>query len=87
MQDTRFLSEELLDIFGYEKNDPNSFETWASRVAPEDFQRVRELMEDGHRSGQMDFEYRYQHPLLGLRWLHCKGSRAEAGFPNVRRSD
>ena len=34
-------------------------------------------MEEGHRSGQMDFEYRYQHPVRGLRWLHCKGSRAK----------
>ena len=39
VQDTRFLSDELRDIFGYEKNDPNSIETWASRVAPDDFQR------------------------------------------------
>ena len=77
VQDARFLSDELRHIFGYEENDPNSFETWASRVAPEDFERVRELMEAGHRSGQMDFEYRYLHPVLGLRWLHCRGSRAQ----------
>jgi PAS domain S-box-containing protein len=23
----------------------------------------------------LDFEYRYQHPELGLRWFHCKGRR------------
>ncbi len=77
LKDARFLSEELRAIFGYEENDSNSFETWASRVAPDDFERVRELMEAGHQSGQMDFEYRYRHPVLGLRWLHCRGSRAQ----------
>ena len=74
-RNTQVLSDELHDIFGYEKDDPHSAQTWASRVAPEDFQRVCELMETGYHSGHMDFEYRYLHPVLGLRWLHCEGSR------------
>ena len=74
IQNTRVLSDELHDIFGYEKNDPNSSQTWSSRIAPDDFAKVCELMEQGQISGHMDFEYRYRHPERGLRWLHCKGS-------------
>jgi PAS domain S-box-containing protein len=76
-QNIQALSDELHDIFGLENNDPNSGQTWASRIAPDDFQKVRKLMEEGQSSGQMDFEYRYQHPVHGPRWLHCKGSRAK----------
>ena len=76
---TRNLSDELHDIFGYEKSDPNPGQTWASRIAPEDFPKVREWMEQGQISGHMDFEYRYRHPARGVRWLHCKGSRLKQG--------
>ncbi len=75
VQNIQALSEELHDIFGLENTDPTVSITWASRVAPDDFQRVCDLMEEGHRSGEMDFEYRYEHPVRGLRWLYCKGRR------------
>ena len=32
-------------------------------------------MQQGSESGTMEFEYRYLHPDLGLRWLFCKGRR------------
>ena len=32
-------------------------------------------MEEASRTGEMDFEYRYEHPESGLRWFYCKGRR------------
>jgi PAS domain S-box-containing protein len=69
------LSVELLRIFGLDPGDPDHARTWTSRVDPGDWEMVTRCMEEGYRSGAMDFEYRYAHPHLGLRWLCCKGSR------------
>ena len=33
------------------------------------------LMEQSGRTGEMDLEYRYHHPALGLRWLQSRGRR------------
>ncbi len=77
VEDTRSLSPELHRIFGTDAADPDRGETWAARVHRADWPKVRQLMEEGHRLGAMKFEYRYQHPALGLRWLYCKGRRQE----------
>jgi PAS domain S-box-containing protein len=69
------LSEELHRIFGTEASDPDRVAKWAARVHPADWPKVQRLMEDGHRTGEMEFDYRYQHPEFGLRWLYCKGRR------------
>jgi PAS domain S-box-containing protein len=69
------LSPELDRIFGVDAADPERIEKWASRVHPEDTPKVQAMMEEGHRAGNMEFEYRYIHPELGLRWLYCKGRR------------
>ena len=49
--------------------------TWESRIHPEDWPKVQSEMETADRTGVMEFEYRYQHPELGLRWFYCKGRR------------
>ena len=36
-------------------------------------------MKEGAETGNMDFEYRYQNPETGLRWLYCKGSMLRDG--------
>lgn len=74
-EDTHVLSPELHQIFGTVPSDPNHAAKWYERVHSEDMPRVRELMEGGFASGEMDFEYRYLHPQLGLRWFYCKGRR------------
>jgi PAS domain S-box-containing protein len=75
VESTQSLSEELHRIFGTEPSDPDRVAKWAARVHPADWAKVQQLMEEGHRSGEMEFDYRYHHPELGLRWLHCKGRR------------
>jgi PAS domain S-box-containing protein len=74
-RDTRALSTELLRIFGIGASDPESARIWAARVWPEDWPKVQQLMQQGSQTGKMEFEYRYLHPELGLRWLYCKGCR------------
>jgi len=73
--EARELSPELHRIFGTEPSDPDYAEKWSARVYPDDRPTVLRLLEEGHRSGEVDFEYRYNHPELGLRWFHCKGRR------------
>ena len=69
------LSSELGVIFGVEVDDPDRGQKWASHVWPEDWPKVQALMQQGSQTGEMEFEYRYLHPELGLRWLYCKGRR------------
>jgi PAS domain S-box-containing protein len=73
--DTQALSTELLRIFGIGASVPENARLWASRVWPEDWPKVQALMQQGSQTGKMEFEYRYLHPDLGLRWLYCKGCR------------
>jgi PAS domain S-box-containing protein len=72
---TTALSPELHRIFGTDPADPKHTERWYSRVDPDDLPRVQRLMGESHHSGEMDFEYRYNSPDLGPRWLLCKGRR------------
>jgi PAS domain S-box-containing protein len=69
------LSPELHRIFGTDPSDPRRVDMWASRVYPEDWPKVQLFMQEGHKLGSMEFEYRYQHPESGLRWFYCKGRR------------
>jgi PAS domain S-box-containing protein len=69
------LSPELHRLFATEPSDADRLKTWLSRIHPADRNRVTLLMHEGHRLGQMEFEYRYQHPDLGVRWFLCKGQR------------
>jgi PAS domain S-box-containing protein len=69
------LSPELHHMFGTDPDDPERVQKWLERIYPADRARVELLMWEGQRLGSMEFEYRYLHPHLGLRWLFCKGMR------------
>ena len=71
------LSSELHRMFATDANDPNYADQWASRVYPQDWAKVQRWMAEGQDSGEIDFEYRYLHPELGLRWFYCKGRRVQ----------
>jgi PAS domain S-box-containing protein len=74
-ESSQSLSEELHRIFGTEASDPDRVAKWAARVYPADWPKVQQHMEQAARTGTMEFDYRYKHPELGLRWLYCKGRR------------
>ena len=71
------LSPELHRMFATAENDPDHARVWAERVHQEDWEKVQQLMQEGYSHGEMEFEYRYQNPDLGTRWLYCKGRRNE----------
>lgn len=74
VEDEQALSPELHRLFG---TDPSNRvrQEWESRVYPDDWPQVQELMQEGFVAGTMEFEYRYLHPENGLRWFYCKGLR------------
>ena len=69
------ISAELGRIFGVDVDSPDRARIWAAHVWPEDWTKVQQLMRLGGETGTMEFEYRYLHPEMGLRWLFCKGCR------------
>jgi len=72
---TSRLSPELFRLFGTSASDPDHAQVWDSRVFPADWANVQQKMQEGAETGNMEFEYRYQHPEAGLRWLYCRGAR------------
>jgi PAS domain S-box-containing protein len=70
----RKLSPELRRILAVDDSD-DGVKQWGERIHAEDRTKVETLMKESGRTGGMDFEYRYHHPELGLRWLNCKGGR------------
>jgi PAS domain S-box-containing protein len=79
------LTAELQEILGFESGfgaDKN-LERWRSNVHAEDRAMLVERMQEGASSGSMNFEFRYQHPRLGMRWLYIKGEiRADDSAAN-----
>ncbi|MGB8129062.1 MAG: PAS domain S-box protein [Candidatus Angelobacter sp.] len=71
------LSPELHHMFATNAEDSDRVRVWAERVHPDDWGRVQQLMQEGYRQGEMEFEYRYQNPESGTRWFYCKGRRSE----------
>lgn len=75
VREATVISPELHRMFGTDASDPESLKNWIARVHPADRHRVQMLMNEGHRLGEMEFEYRYIHPGLGERWFYCRGIR------------
>jgi PAS domain S-box-containing protein len=69
------LSPELSAMLGIDPSEPHHAEAWHDHVHPEDRARMPEQFAEANRSGIIDFEYRYNHPVRGLRWFYCKGKR------------
>ncbi len=80
VENTRTLSAEMHRMFGTDpdSSDERVYRLWASRVLPDDRVRVSRAMAECQRTGVLDIEYRYEHPELGLRYLHSRGRRMEA---------
>lgn len=69
------LSMDLHRFFGTDASDPEHQKKWVERIYPEDSEKVQKHLTDSASSGEVEFEYRYQHPSDGLRWFYCKGRR------------
>lgn len=69
------LSPELHSMFGTIPSESDHMKLWSSRLHPEDLVRIPSLFAEAQRTGFMEFEYRFNHPVDGLRWFYCKGAR------------
>jgi PAS domain S-box-containing protein len=77
VENTRTLSVEMHRMYG---TDPTAsgeeiYYTWWSRIFSADKPRVQREMAECQRTGVLDFEYRYEHPVMGLRHHSSKGRR------------
>lgn len=72
------LSAEMYHIFGTDPSDADHLGAWTKNVHPDDMARMPAQFEQANRTGIMEFEYRYYHPVKGLRWFYCKGARISA---------
>ncbi len=70
------LSAELHAMFGTSPDQPDHVACWQARVYPDDWPQVQQAMAGCQVTGELELEYRYTHPDLGLRWFYCKGRRA-----------
>ena len=69
------LSQDLHRFFATDAGDPDYQKKWSDRIDPEDADKVQRSLAASTSSGEVEFEYRYQHPSEGLRWFYCKGRR------------
>lgn len=84
-----WFSSQMRRLLGYETIDqfPNLFESWLSRLHPEDSQRAVQAFVDhvGDRSGQTPFDvtYRLKHSNGDYRWFRGRGQtqRSNDGTP------
>jgi len=78
------LTPELQEMFGLQPGTAKvaNADQWLSRIHPDDRSMVVDSMMRSESTGQMEFEYRYQHPQHGLRWLYVKGQLCADGWEN-----
>jgi len=79
--DTRTLSPELHAMFGTDASAGQKAieEMWAARVHVADRERVYKAMSKALRSGSLELEYRYAHPVRGERVFFTKGRKMRGG--------
>jgi signal transduction histidine kinase len=76
------FSHESFDLFGLaEGPQANLYQLWVSLIDPRDSKALQQLMEACNESGTAEAEYRYRHPVRGLRWIHTR-----AGLVDDRQS-
>jgi len=82
-----FFSPRWCEIIGYSSDDPelpHTYDSWASRIHPDDYSRVISAMRDHLEKGtRYDVEYRHLHKSGEYRWQDSKGQTVldESGKP------
>jgi PAS domain-containing protein len=77
-------SEQGYSLFGISPDDPNLFDTWVSRIYPDDADRMQAAIHQCLTTGIVEIEYRIQHPEQGLRWILGRAGLA-SNNPNLMR--
>ncbi len=82
--DRCFLSPECHDLFGLEPDGPHALGELLARIEERDLAAVRTALDTCRHSGAREFEYRYEHPARGWRWIHSKaGMVPHADRPRI----
>jgi PAS domain S-box-containing protein len=82
-----FFSPRWCEIIGYLFDDPelpHTYESWASRIHPDDYDRVASAMTNHLEKGtRYDVDYRHRHKSGEYRWQNSKGQAVlgESGKP------
>jgi PAS domain S-box-containing protein len=82
-----FFSPRWCEIIGYSCDDPelpHTYESWASRVHPDDYDRVASAITNHLEKGtRYDVDYRHRHKSGEYRWQNSKGQAVldESGKP------
>jgi PAS domain S-box-containing protein len=79
-----YVSAEYRDLYGFDHDQPMSYERWLQAVHPDDRARVEAYGADFFASGSdFNIEFRIIHPTRGVRWLAGVGTllRAPDGTP------
>jgi signal transduction histidine kinase len=66
-------SQECYAILGLNQADNLFAEKWMSAVHPSDLITLKEAMTQSVKGGGFEVEYRYNHPIQGLRWIYARG--------------
>ncbi len=70
--DQCFLSPECHELFGLEPGGPRNLGELLARIEEQDVPAVKTALDTCRHSGVREFEYRYDHPARGQRWIHSK---------------
>jgi len=72
-----FFSHRWCEIFGYSFDDPelpHTYESWASRIHPDDYDRVIGALSNHlEKDTKYDVDYRHRHKSGEYRWQNSKG--------------
>lgn len=72
VQDTYTWSQECYELFGMDDKERTFTAKWMSAISPTDLNRLKEGIAYCTARGEVDFEYQYEHPLRGTRWIHAR---------------
>ena len=72
-------SEECYELFGIGHGDSEFIEHWMHNVHSADLHLLRSEMSSGLEEGEFELDYRYEHPVRGLRWIHIRAKVHEQG--------
>jgi PAS domain S-box-containing protein len=72
-----YFSSRWCEILGYSDDDPkllHTYESWASRIHPDDYERVMDALKTHLEKGKVyDVDYRHRHKSGEYRWQNSKG--------------
>jgi len=66
-------SEECYEIFGINPGDETFASKWMSSIDPVDLNALKTATAKCSPELDFEFDYRYQHPSRGMRWIHARG--------------